>query len=112
MDLRKGAAVDLRRGRAYLCVASEGRSTDRWGEAPQYFHHSGMPPPSPLDARVGGRGPQLALPSFMRRPPGEQRGQRGRGWRRWGLGRKGVGQRRGKGGGSVEEQRCERGAKA
>jgi len=54
MDLRKGAAVDLRRGRAYLCVASEGRSTDRWGEAPQYFHHSEMPPPSPLDARVGG----------------------------------------------------------
>jgi len=54
MDLRKGAAVDLRRGRAYLCVASEGRSTDRRGEAPQYFHHSEMPPPSPLDARVGG----------------------------------------------------------
>jgi len=54
MDLRKGAAVDLRRGRAYLRVANEGRSTDRLGEAPQYFHHSEMPPPSPLDARVGG----------------------------------------------------------
>ena len=53
MDLRKGTAVDLRRCRAYLRIASEGRSTDRRGEAPQYFHHSEMPPPSPLDARVG-----------------------------------------------------------
>jgi len=67
MDLRKGAAVDLRRGRAYLCVASEGRSTDRWGEAPQYFHHSEMPPPSPLDARVGGLR-SAARPAFLHAP--------------------------------------------
>ena len=67
MDLRKGAAVDLRRGRAYLCVASEGRSTDRRGEAPQYFHHSEMPPPSPLDARVGGLR-SAARPAFLHAP--------------------------------------------
>jgi len=67
MDLRKGAAVDLRRGRAYLCVASEGRSTDRRGEAPQYFHHSEMPPPSPLDARVGGLR-SAAHPAFLHAP--------------------------------------------
>jgi len=67
MDLRKGAAVDLRRGRAYLRVASEGRSTDRRGEAPQYFHHSEMPPPSPLDARVGGLR-SAARPAFLHAP--------------------------------------------
>ena len=67
MDLRKGAAVDLRRGRAYLHVASEGRSTDRRGEAPQYFHHSEMPPPSPLDARVGGLR-SAARPAFLHAP--------------------------------------------
>ena len=59
--------MDLRRGRAYLRVASEGRSTDRRGEAPQYFHHSEMPPPSPLDARVGGLR-SAARPAFLHAP--------------------------------------------